>query len=170
MGILKKMTNRYEEFQKIDSKKIFIADFRAFRGLEYSRVMVVFDRNLSGLEQYLPEYLNNCTTYLHVILLNENSEMLKETKHLKNIITKWRKAEGSKMLINSLRVRILASNTKRDSEKFCIKRSWEFIDIYPTSRKCKELDEKFRKLEVFANENTNQEKIIQEELKSAEAT
>ena len=48
MGILEKMTDRYEEFQKIDGKKIFIADFRAFRGLEYPRVVVVFDRNLSG--------------------------------------------------------------------------------------------------------------------------
>ena len=82
MGILEKMTNSYEEFQKVDSKKIFIADFRAFRGLEYPRVVVVLDRNLNGLEQYLPECLNRCTTHLHVILLNENSEMLKEIKLL----------------------------------------------------------------------------------------
>ena len=73
MGILEKVTNRYAEFQKIDSKKIYIADFRAFRGLEYPRMVVVLDQNLVGLEQYLPECLNRCTTYLHVILLNENS-------------------------------------------------------------------------------------------------
>ena len=169
MGILEKMTNSYEEFQKVDSKKIFIADFRALRGLEYPRVVVVLDRNLDGLEQYLPECLNRCTTHLHVILLNENSEMLKETKHLKDIITAWRKAQISKMLINSRRVHIIASNTNNNSEKFYIKRSWEFINIYPTSRKYIELDEKFRKLHVFENENNNQEKIIQEEIKSAVA-
>ena len=37
-------------FQKIDSKKIYIADFRAFRGLEYPRMVVVLDQNLVGLE------------------------------------------------------------------------------------------------------------------------
>ena len=75
MRILKKVTIRYEEFQKINSKKIFITNFRAFKGLEYPRVVVVLDRSVSGLEQYLPECLNRCTTYLHAILLNENSEM-----------------------------------------------------------------------------------------------
>ena len=75
MSILKKVTIRYEEFQKINSKKIFITNFRAFKGLEYPRVVVVLDRSVSGLEQYLPECLNRCTTYLHAILLNENSEM-----------------------------------------------------------------------------------------------
>lgn len=95
--------------------------------------------------------------------------MLKETKHLKNTIIAWRKAQGGKMLINSRSVHTLASNTNRDSEKFYIKRSWKFINIYPTSRKCIELDEKFQKLKAFENENTNQEKIIHEEIKSAVA-
>ena len=167
MGILEKVTNRYAEFQKIDSKKIYIADFRAFRGLEYPRMVVVLDQNLVGLEQYLPECLNRCTTYLHVILLNENSEMLKETKLLKNILTAWRKAQISKMLINSRRVHILASNTSKNSEKFYIKRSWEFIKIYPTSRKYIELEDEFQKLQVFESENTNEEKINREEITSA---
>ena len=110
-----------------------------------------------------------CDLFLPYQTLAWVNIMLKETKHLKNIITAWRKAQVSKILINSWRVHILASNTNRDSEKFYIERSWEFINIYPTSRKYIELDEKFRKLQVFENENTNQEKIIQEEIKSAVA-
>ena len=79
MGLLEKVTNRYEDFKNVNSKKIFIASFRAFRGLEYPRVVLVLDRNVSGLEQYLPEYLNRCTTYLHVILLKKDTHMLKQT-------------------------------------------------------------------------------------------
>ena len=40
MGILEKVTNRYEEFKKEHGRKIFIGGFRAFRGLEYPRVLL----------------------------------------------------------------------------------------------------------------------------------
>ena len=93
--------------------------------------------------------------------------MLKKTKLLKNILTAWRNAQISKMLINSRRVHILASNTSKNSEKFYIKRSWEFIKIYPTSRKYIELEDEFQKLQVFESENTNEEKINREEITSA---
>ena len=169
MGILEKVTSRYEEFQKIDSKKIFIADFRAFRGLEYPRVVVVLDRNLSGLEQYLPECLNRCTTYLHAILLNENSEMLEKTQYLKSIITIWRKPQFGKMLINSWKVTISASNINKDSEKFYEERHKRVIQIHSNSRIYTELEESFEKLQNFENGSTNQEGINQEEIKSAVA-
>ena len=95
MGISEKVTNRYENFKKYSTKKILIAGYRAFRGLEYPRVVVFLDQNVTGLEQYIPECLSSCTTYLHAILLKEDSHMLHRTKQkdttLKSVITSWKK-------------------------------------------------------------------------------
>ena len=168
MGILEKLTTKYEEFRKIDTRKIFIENFPAFRGLEYPRVIVVLDQNLNGLEQYLPECLNRCTTYLHALLLNENSEMFKKAQHLKSIITAWRNPQLSNMLINSWRVAISASDTNQGSEQFYKKRP-SFIQIHQTSRRYKEFEENFLKLQLFQNRNTNHEKISQEEITSVVA-
>ena len=95
MGILEKVTNKYVEFKKEIGRKIFIGGFRAFRGLEYPRVLAVLDGNIRGLEQYLPECLNRCTTFLYIIVLRENTEMLKKTHNeqitVQNVITAWKK-------------------------------------------------------------------------------
>ena len=50
MAILKKVTSKYVEFKKKIGRKIFLGGFRAFRGLEYPRVLVVLDGNIRGLE------------------------------------------------------------------------------------------------------------------------
>ena len=168
MGILDKVTNRYEEFQKIDSKKIFIADFRAFRGLEYPRVVVVvIDLNLFDLEQYLPECLNRCTTYLHALVLNENGKML-NYPHLNDIITSWSIPQFHEILVNSWAVNISASNVNIDCEKFYVKLHRDgLILVHSTSRKYKELEEKL--FQAFEIKNTNQEKVNQQEIDSAVA-
>ena len=165
MGILDKVTNRYEEFQKISGKKIFIADFRAFRGLEYPRVVVVLDRNLCGLEHYLPECLNRCTTYLHALLLNEKGELLKNPL-LKDVITSWSIPQFGGILLNSWTVYIYASNANQVSEKFCEKIDrGQCVLVHSTSRKYKELEKiLFQALEI---KNTNQEKVNQQEINSA---
>ena len=170
MGILEKVTNRYEEFKKEHSRKIFIGGFRAFRGLEYPRVVVVLDQNVSGLEQYLPECLNRCTTYLHVILLRKNTYMLQQTQHkpttLQDVITTWKKQSKSRKLINSWIVHIFGSHNNEVSEKFYEKRDPGVIKIYSISEKYKELKENYGKLQFFQNEDTKTEKIIQEEIES----
>ena len=169
MEILENLTTRYEEFQKIDNKRVFIADFRAFRGLEYPCVVVVLDRNVSGLEQYLPECLNRCTTHLHALLLNENSEMLKKTQHLKSIITAWRKPQLSKILINSWKVSISSCNANQGSEKFYEQRHGRFIQIHRNSSRYLEFEENFQKLQASKSKNTKQEKINQKEITSVVA-
>ena len=170
MGILEKVTNRYEEFKKEHSRKIFIGGFRAFRGLEYPLVVVVLDQNVSGLEQYLPECLNRCTTYLHVILLRENTYMLQQTQHkpttLQDVITTWKKQSKSRKLINSWIVQIFGSHNNEVSEKFYEKRDPGVIKIYSTSEKYRELKENYGKLQFFQNEDIKIEKIIQEEIES----
>ena len=100
MGILEKVTNRYLEFKKKNGKKIFIGGFRAFRGLEYPRVVVVLDDNITGLEQYLPECLSRCTTCFHAIVLRGNTHILRQPQNkritLQNVITSWKKQSKSK--------------------------------------------------------------------------
>ena len=80
MDILEKVTNGYEQiwckFQKIDSKKIYIANFWAYKELEYPSLVAILDQNLSGLEQYL-----GVRSTLMQFLLKENSHMLKQTQH-----------------------------------------------------------------------------------------
>ena len=173
MGILEHVTNKYKVFKKVDSKKIFIASFRAFRGLEYPRVLVVIDQNLIGLEQYLPECLNRCKTYLNAVLLKEDTHMLKQIQHerkiMRNIITAWKKQYMSKSLINYWIVHIFGSHTNEFSKKFYEKRYPGVIKIHSTSKKYKELKTNYGKLKFLQNENSNTEKIIQEEIESAVA-
>ena len=171
MGILEKVTNRYEEFKKGNSKKIFISSFRAFRGLEYPRLVVVLDRNLCGLEHYLPECLNRCTTYLHGIFINEDINMLKQTRHLQKIITAWKKQYNNNTPINYYKVHIFGSCSSKTIEKFYeirrMKNELGVIKINSASRKYKELEANFGKFEVPQNENEG--KITQEELEFAVA-
>ena len=155
MGILEKVTSSYKEFQEKESVKIFFSDYRVFRGLECPRVVVVLDRNLRGLEQYLPECLNRCATYLHAILLHETTHMLKQAQHegttLQEIITTWKKQYNNKILINSWRVDICCSIPNNASDEFYKKRNLEVIEIYSTSKKYKKLEENFRKLQNVEN-------------------
>ena len=171
MGISEKVTNRYENFKKYSTKKILIAGYRAFRGLEYPRVVVFLDQNVTGLEQYIPECLSRCTTYLHAILLKEDSHMLHRTKQkdttLKSVITSWKKQYRSKRLINYWIVHVFGSHTNKVTEKFCEKCNSGVIKINSTSSKYEELETYFGKLQCFQNESSNKEKNIQEEIDSA---
>ena len=75
----------------------------------------------------------------------------------------------NKKLINYWRVYIFGSHTDKARTKFYEKRDLGFIRINSTSRKYKELEANFGKLQCLKNENTNEEKIIQEEVESAVA-
>ena len=177
MGILEKVTNKYVEFKKEIGRKIFIGGFRAFRGLEYPRVLAVLDGNIRGLEQYLPECLNRCTTFLHIIVLRENTQILKKAHNeqitLQNVITAWKKQSKSDRLINSWIVHIFSSDRNEVSQRFYEKRDplrlfiQGIIKIYSTSRKYTELKTNFEKYQFFQNEDTDNEEIIREEIESA---
>ena len=182
MGILEKVTNKYLEFKKESGRKIFIGNFRAFRGLEYPRVVVVLDDNIRGLEQYLPECLNRCTTHLHAILLRENTHILREAQNkpitLQNVITTWKKQSKSERLIyswivhsisliNSWIVHIFGSDKNEVSANFYEKRDPGIIKIYSTSEKYRELKANYEKLQFFQNEDTNNDEITREEMESA---
>lgn len=171
IGILEKVTNKYVEFKKEICRKIFIGGFRTFRGLEYPRVLVVVDGNMRALEQYLPECLNRCTTFLYIIVLNENTQMLKKAHNeqitLQNVITAWKKQSKSDRLISSWRVHIFGSDRNEVSQRFYEKRDPGMVKIYSTSRKYIELKTNFEKCQFFQNKDTDNEEIIREEIESA---
>ena len=164
MGVIEKVTNKYIEFKKENGRRIFIRGFRAFRGLEYPRVVVVLDGNVIGLEQYLPECLNRCATFLHTILLRQNTHVLKQAqnKHitLQNVITAWKKQSKSERLINSWIVQIFGSDKNEVTEKFYEKRDPGIIKIYSTSRKYRELKTNYEKRKFFQNETIRIKKLF----------
>ena len=166
MDIFEKVTTKYEEFQKDNSKKIFLSGFRGFRGLEYPRIVVALDKNVVGLEQYLPECLSRCTTYLHVIVMQDDTRFLKQKQHdnatLHKIISTWKDKYDVKTLIQPWMVRVIASHENEVSSKFYERLDSGTIMIYSNSNRYKKLTTKF-----FHKEDTNEETNIQEEIASA---
>ena len=164
MDIFEKVTTKYEEFQKDNSKKIFLSGFRAFRGLEYPRVVVVLDKNVVGLEQYLPECLSRCTAYLHAIVIQDDTHFLKHKQHntatLHKIISTWKDECNGETLMQRWMVR--ASHENEVSSKFYERLDSGIIMIYSNSNRYKKLTTKF-----FHKEDTNEETNIQEEIASA---
>ena len=166
MNIFEKVTIKYEEFQKDNSKKIFLSGFRVFRGLEYPRVVVVLDKNVVGLEQYLPECLRRCTTYLHAIVIQDNTHFLKQKQHatatLYKIISTWKDEYDGEILIQPCVVRVFASHENEVSSKFYERLDSGIVMIYSNSNRYKKLTTRF-----FHKEDTNEETNIQEEIASA---
>ena len=171
MGISEKVTNKYEEFKKHSSKKIFIASFRAFRGLEYPRVIVVLDRDAIGLEHYLPECLNRCTTHLHAIVIKDDTSLLKhknrivkrKNRILRNIISSWKTQSTTERLIKHWVVHIFGFHTNKVSERFYEISDSVVFKIHSTSMKYTDLKVRYsKKLQSVQDENTNKERIITE--------
>ena len=70
---IKKTTN-YKEFQS-SNKSILICSYPAFRGLEYSRITVLIDRDIYFLQHYLVEMISRCTSELFVVVLQKGSAL-----------------------------------------------------------------------------------------------
>ena len=70
---IKKTTN-YKEFQS-SNKSILICSYPTFRGLEYSRITVLIDRDIYFLQHYLVEMISRCTSELFVVVLQKGSAL-----------------------------------------------------------------------------------------------
>ena len=91
MQLSDKITNRYEEFKDITSeKKIFICNYRKFRGLEYPRVIAILDPAFHHLLHFLPECFNRCTTFLHIIII-KMLDTAGSDKLFKEMVEGWKK-------------------------------------------------------------------------------
>ena len=107
MGISKRVTSKYVEFKEDPNKVIFICNYRTFRGLEYSRVIVVLDLSLSFLPHYLLECLSRCTAFLHIIILNLVQSQEWEIT-FQRILKTWKRSfDGQQSLVMPWKIRIL---------------------------------------------------------------
>ena len=101
MGLSSKVTNNYMEFKNDKAKKIFICDYRTFRGLEYPRVIVILDPSLYHLLHFIPECFNRCTTFLHIIILKMFTATERETPKgpFQNIVESWKQPLNDSPLV-----------------------------------------------------------------------
>ena len=106
MGISSKVTNKYEEFKNDKCKKIFICDYRVFRGLEYPRVIVILDPSLYHLLHFLPECLNRCTTFLHIIILKmlTATERRAPKQPFQDIVRRWKQPLNGQQLVKQWKI------------------------------------------------------------------
>ena len=115
MGISERVTSKYDEFKGDPKKEIFICNYRTFRGLEHSRVIVVLDSSLCFLQHYLPECFSRCTAFLHIIVLKKR-KLLFLTKSQKwqvtfqRVVEIWKKSfDGQQPLVMPWKIEILKS-------------------------------------------------------------
>ena len=105
---IKKTTN-YKEFQS-SSKSILICSYPAFRGLEYSRITVLIDRDIYFLQHYLVEMLSRCTSELFIVVLQKSSA-------LDYVIEKWK----TKELVDQWKTEISKKNNQnKDCQFDCV--------------------------------------------------
>ena len=102
---IKKTTN-YEEFQS-SNKSILVCSYPAFRGLEYSRVTVLIDRDIYFEQHYLVEMLARCTSKLLIVVLQNSSA-------LDYVITKWKTQD----LVNQWKTEISLKNNQNKDYQF----------------------------------------------------
>ena len=105
---IKKTTN-YKEFQS-SNKSILICSYPAFRGLEYSRITVLIDRDIYFLQHYLVEMLSRCTSELFIVVLQKSSA-------LDYVIEKWK----TKELVDQWKTEISKKNNQnKDCQFDCV--------------------------------------------------
>ena len=92
MDKLEKVTNDYKKFIRDENKKIFICNYRTFRGLKNSSVIVVLQPSLYHLKFCILESLSRATVVLDVIVLNMDHTDKKENSNtFESTINKWNK-------------------------------------------------------------------------------
>ena len=152
--VTNKVTNSYTDFKENTScKYIFVGNFRAFRGLEHSRITIIVDRNIYSLQHYLVECIARCTTYLNVILLGNH-------KNLNSITQKWREGVSGNQLIE---IRQIILNKERKQPSDVDTRERIIIDTF--SHEYQKLQQAFNR-PSFQN-NVEEDLVFQQDAKIA---
>ena len=104
MGKEQKVTNNYKEFIQDGDKTILICNYRAFRGLKNSSVIVVLQPSLYHLKFCVLECLSRATVLLDVIVLNmDHTHEGKSFETFEKIINKWKSLSKEKSLFSPCR-------------------------------------------------------------------
>ena len=126
MAISETVTSKYDEFKRDPKKRIFICNYRVFRGLEHPRVIVVLDPSLCFSQHYLPECFSRCTAFLHIIVFRIIQSQKKEVI-FQRVVETWKKSfDGQQSLVTPWKIEIL------NFDKFSIK---TFLPVDPVTSK-----------------------------------
>ena len=107
MGILESVTSKYDEFKGGPEKRIFICNYRTFRGLEHPRVIVALDSSLRFSQYYLPECFSRCTAFLHIIVLNIAQSQKQNVTFQRVVETCKKSFDGQQSLVMPWKIEIL---------------------------------------------------------------
>lgn len=138
MNMSDKVTTEYDQFKTNNEKIFFICNYRTFRGLEYSRVIIVVDSSLHHFLHYLPECFSRCTAFLHICKLKMLSLVgnFKSNKTFDDMISAWKDTEFDKLVkqrkiqLSEYKKDCIELSMSTDTERFTIRiKPDEFADI-----------------------------------------
>ena len=101
------ITTNYKDFHLSNDKSILVCSYPVFRGLEYSKVTVLIDRDIYFEQHYLVEALSRCTSELSIVVLQNSSAM-------DNVIKQWK----TKELVNHRKIEITLHDNQSDDYTF----------------------------------------------------
>ena len=106
MGKAQNVTNNYKEFIRDADKTILICNYRTFRGLENSRVLVVLESSLYHLKINVLECLSRAKLVLDVIVLNMVDTVKREQlgKTFQSTVDKWTKSNENESLFSPCKI------------------------------------------------------------------
>ena len=130
-------TTNYKDFHLSNNKSILVCSYPVFRGLEYSRVTVLIDRDLYFEQHYLVEVLSRCTSELSVVVLQNSSA-------LDYVIKKWKTEE----LVNQWKIKISLNDNQSENYKLFFVDEQKTINGKFRSKYYKHLKEEFNLLSI----------------------
>ena len=106
MGKEQGVTDKYKEFVENEDKTILICNYRSFRGLTSSNVIVVLEPSLYHRKFYVLESLSTASISLDIIVLHiahsEKSKNYKKT--FQSTINNWKNSDNKNSLFSPLKL------------------------------------------------------------------
>ena len=119
MKIRHLVTSDYEEFKGGKDWIFFVCSYRAFRGHDYSRVILVLHPSMYYLKHFIPECLSRCNTYLRIIILNSVNHVVNRnpSEILRTIIDTWKSPKDGILRVNVWDIELCDTTKQKYSDK-----------------------------------------------------
>ena len=136
-----KITSKYEHFINDDYKKsVLVCNYRTFRGLEHSSVIVTIDCDFYNIQHYLVEAMCRSISRLAIVVLQCSGTVVR-------IIEKWKDGVNEKPVIDSWKTAVSIEKSATSVE---INEELKLITIYIFS---KEIETVRNELQSYSHQN-----------------
>ena len=136
-----KITSKYEDFINDDyNKSVLVCNYRNFRGLEHSSVIVTIDCDFYNIQHYLVEAMCRSISRLAVVVLQFSGTVLR-------IIEKWKDGGNGKSVIETWRTVV---STEKNTTSVEINEELKLITVYTFS---KEIETVRNELQSYSHQN-----------------